>query len=60
MSLSNHTGMCASLGIFGTKILGMACFNPIQPGGGHYGPPYETFLDSISAMKNVTLKLLDF
>ena len=28
--------------------------------GGPLWPPYETFLDSISAMKNVTLKLLDF
>ena len=35
-------------------------FNPIQPGGGIMAPPKETFLDSISAMKNVTLKLPDF
>lgn len=33
---------------------------PIQPGGGHYGPPYQTFFNRILAMKDVTLKLLDF
>ena len=61
LQISRGTSNRIKLEIESTTSSRKNSLNPIQPGGGgHYGSPYETLLDSISAMKNVTLKLLEF